>query len=130
MVSMEMITLQLLPPFVIFKGNFWKRFMKQWQEYSKSTVMFTSNHWMTSETNILYLKFIKGLFSTQKIGLIYDNALSHVSSEVKDWIQEYNKTTPEKQQIIAELMDPCLTSVYQPADVVMNAPLKHLIRNA
>ena len=97
--------------------------------YSNSTVMFISNHWMTSKTNILYIQFLQGLFPTQKIGLIYDNAPSHVSSEVKDWIEAYNKSAPEKQQIIVEFVDPCLTSVYQPADVVMNAPLKLIIRS-
>ena len=119
-----MVTSQLLVPFVIFKGKFGKTLMKKWQKYSKSTVLFTSNHWMTSETNILFLKYLQGLFPLQKIGLIYDNAPSHVSSEVKDWIQAYNKSALDKQQIIVEFVDPCLTSVYQPADVVMNAPLK------
>lgn len=46
MVSMEMISSQLLPPFVIFKGQFAKTLMKRWQGYSKSSVLFTSNHWM------------------------------------------------------------------------------------
>ena len=35
MVSMEMISSQLLPPFVIFKGKFGKTLMNKWQKYSK-----------------------------------------------------------------------------------------------
>ena len=58
MVSMEMISSQLLPPFAIFKGKFGKTLIKKWQTYSKSTVLFTSNHWMTAETNILYFKYL------------------------------------------------------------------------
>ena len=90
MVSMEMTSSQLLPPFVIFKGQFGKTLMKKWQHYSRSSVLFTSNHWMTSETNILYLQYLIGLFKGRKIGLIYDNAPSHVSAEVMGWITSYN----------------------------------------
>ena len=128
MVSMEMISSQLLPPFVIFKGQFGKTLMKKWQKYSRSTVLFTSNHWMTSQTNILYLRYLIGLFKGRKIGLIYDNAPSHVSKEVKDWINSYNKRAPENEQLVVEFVDPCLTSIYQPPDVVMNVVLKRLVR--
>ena len=128
MVSMEMISSQLLPPLIIFKGQFGKTLMKKWQNYSKSSVLFTSNHWMTGETNILYLQYLIGLFKGRKIGLIYDNAPSHVSTEVMDWIASYNRKAPENEQVIVEFVDPCLTSIYQPPDVVMNAPLKRLIR--
>ena len=128
MVSMEMISSQLLPPFVIFKGQFGKTLMKKWQTYSKSSVLFTSNHWMTAETNILYLQYLIGLFTGRKIGLIYDNAPSHVSAEVMDWITSYNSKAPPNEQLVVEFVDPCLTSIYQPPDVVMNAPLKRLVR--
>ena len=67
MVSMEMISSQLLPPFIIFKGQFGKTLMKKWQNYSKSSVLFTSNHWMTAEINILYLQYLLGLFKEQKM---------------------------------------------------------------
>jgi len=43
MVSMEMISLQMLPLFVIFKGQFGKALMKKWQTYSKTSVLFTPN---------------------------------------------------------------------------------------
>ena len=128
MVSMEMISSQLLPPFVIFKGQFGKTLMKRWQGYSKSSVLFTSNHWMTAETNILYLQYLVSMFKGRKVGLIYDNAPSHVSAEVMDWIASYNNKVAQNEQLVLEFVDPCLTSIYQPPDVVMNAPLKRLIR--
>ena len=128
MVSMEMLSSQLLPPFMIFKGQFGKKLMKKWQHYSRSSVLFTSNHWMTSETNILYLQYLIGLFKGRKIGLIYDNAPSHVSAEVKDWITSHNKKAFGNEKLVVEFVDPCLTSIYQPPDVVMNAQLKRLVR--
>jgi len=128
MVSMEMISLQLLPPFMIFKGQFGKTLMMRWQGYSKSSVLFTSNHWMTAETNILYLQYLIGMFKRRKIGLIYDNAPSHVSAEVMDWITLYNSKASENELLVVEFVDPCLTSIYQPPDVVMNASLKRLVR--
>jgi len=84
---------------------------------------------MTSETNILYFKYLRELFSGRKIRLIYDNAPSHVSSKVTCWIEQYNSVAVENEKIVVEFVDPCLTSVYQPPDVVMNAPLKRMIRN-
>ena len=83
---------------------------------------------MTAETNILYLQYLVGLFEGRKIGLVFDNAPSHVSAEVMDWINLYNRKAPENEQLVVEFVDPCLTSIYQPPDVVMNAPLKRLIR--
>ena len=128
MVSMEMISSQLLPPFVIFKGQFGKTLMKRWQNYSRSSVLFTSNHWMTAETNILYLMYLLDLFKGRKIGLIYDNAPSHVSKEVMDWIAQHNSKATENERLVVDFVDPCLTSIYQPPDVVLNSPLKRLIQ--
>ena len=82
---------------------------------------------MTSETNILYLQYLIGLFKRRKIGLIYDNAPSHVSAEVKDWITSHNKRAPENEQLVVEFVDPCLTSIYQPPDVVMDVVLERLL---
>jgi len=113
----------------MFKSKFGKTLMKNWQKYSDSTVLFTSNHWMTAETNILYSKYLKGLFPGQKIGLIYDHALSHVSGEVKAWIQSHNENALENEKIVVEFVDKCLSSIYQPPYVATNRPLKRLIRS-
>ena len=45
-----------------------------------------------------------------------------------DWITSYNNKVAQNEQLVLEFVDPCLTSIYQPPDVVMNAPLKRLIR--
>ena len=60
--------------------------------------------------------------------MIYDNAPSHVPAEVMDWITSYNSKAPPNEQLVVEFVDPCLTSIYQPPDVIMNAPLKRLVR--
>ena len=83
---------------------------------------------MTAETNILYLQCLIGTFKGRKIGLACDNAPSHVSTEVMDWITSSNRKAPENEQLVVEFVDPCLTSTCQPPDVVMNTPLKRLVR--
>ena len=129
MVSMDMHSSQLLPPFIIFKGNFGKTLMKSWRKYSKSTVSFTSKHWMTAGTNILYLKYLLQLYPNKEIGSIYDHSPSHVSEEVRKWVEEYNNGREGKDsELVIEFIDPCLTSVYQPPDVDMIAPFKKSIR--
>ena len=62
--------------------------------------------------------------------MIYDHAPSHVCNEVKSWVIAYNLSAPENSKLFIEFIDPCLTSIYQPPDVVMNAPLKKKIRKA
>jgi hypothetical protein len=59
---------------------------------------------------------------------IYDYAPSHVCNEVQDWIKQENETLPDSEKYIVEMVDPCLTSVYQPPDVAINKPLKPKIR--
>jgi hypothetical protein len=130
MVSMEMYGSCLLPPFIIFTGVFGKTLMQRWNSYTKSTVLFTANHWMTAETNVLYLQYLLQLYPQKRIGLIYDHAPSHVCNEVKAWVIAYNLSAPKNSKLFIEFIDPCLTSIYQPPDVVMNAPLKKKIRKA
>ena len=129
MVSIEMFSSRLLPPFVIFKGVFGATLMTKWQDYKTSAVLFTENHWMTAETNILYLQYLLDMYDYKKrIGLIYDHAPSHVCAQVKLWVENYNLKAENCCKIFIEFIDPCLTSIYQPPDVVMNAPLKAKIR--
>lgn len=94
MVSMEMISSSTVRD---IEGTIW-------ENTYEGSVLFTSNHWMTAETSIL----------GRKIGLIYDNAPSHVSAEVMDWITLYNSKASENEQLVVEFVDPCLTSIYQP----------------
>ena len=76
MVTMDLLSSSLLRPFIIFTGKFGKNLMKQWQGYKDSIVLFTSNHWMTAETNVLYLRYIADLYKGRgmRVGLVYDHA--------------------------------------------------------
>ena len=71
-------------------GESGKNLMKQFQSHTKSTVVFTPSHWMTTGMMILYFKQLKGLFPGKKIGVIYDYAPSHYSAEILEWINEEN----------------------------------------
>ena len=127
MVTMDMASSQLTTPFIIFKGTFGARLMKEWSGYKTSTVLFTENHWQTSSTVIIYLESLRKLYPTKRvIGLIWDKASSHYSEEVVDYITQSNETSTPK--IIVDFVDAGLTSVYQPPDVMINKPLKKSIR--
>jgi len=130
MVTLDLLSSSLLRPFIIFTGKFGKTLMKQWQSYSNSIVLFTSNHWMTAETNILYLKYIAELYEGRgmRVGLVYDHAPTHVCDEVEQALKQINACRPEEEELVVEFIDPCLTSIYQPPDVAVNRVLKKMIR--
>ena len=130
MVTMDLLSSSLLRPFIIFTGKFGKNLMKQWQSYKDSIVLFTSNHWMTAETNVLYLRYIEDLYKGRgmRVGLVYDHAPTHVCDEVEQALKDINENRPEEEELVVEFIDPCLTSIYQPPDVAVNGPLKKMIR--
>ena len=76
----------------------------------------------------MYLKYLLGLFKGWKIGLIYDHEPAHVSTEVMDWIKEYNIHAPKRENLVVEFVDLCLNSNYQTPYVVMKTPLKRLVQ--
>ena len=47
---------------------------------------------------------------------------------MKSWNDTENKTKPDNERLIVELIDPCLTSVYQPPDVAMIKDFKLKVR--
>lgn len=51
-----------------------------------------------------------------------------MSDEVLTWLEETNLT--EKPQIIYDFVEAGMTSIYQPPDVVVNKPLKDVIKRA
>ena len=130
MVTMDLLSSSLLRPFIIFTGKFGKTLMKQWQSYKDSIVLFTSNHWMTAETNVLYLRYIADLYKGRgmRVGLVYDHSPTHVCDEVEQALKDINANRPEEEELVVEFIDPCLTSIYQPPDVAVNGPLKKMIR--
>lgn len=126
MVTMDMASSQLTSPFIIFKGRFDARLMKEWSENPTWTVLFTKTHWQTPSTVIIYLEYLRKLYPSKRvIGLIWDKASSHYSEEVIDYIAQSNQTATPK--IVVDFVDAGLTSVHQPPDVVIKKPLKKAI---
>ena len=126
--TMDMLSSTLLPPMIIFKGVFGAQLMEKWSTYSKSMVLFTKKHWMTSECFVLYLKWLMLMYPRKKIGVIIDYAPAHDSELVKKWTKELNETSVTGSKIVIEWIDPSLTSIYQPGDITINKPLKNMVR--
>jgi hypothetical protein len=62
------------------------------------------------------------------VDLVYDHALTHVCDQVKQAQKDINGSRLEQEELVVEFIDPCLTSIYQPPDIVVNGPLKKKIR--
>ena len=83
---------------------------------------------MTSATNILYFKYLSNFYRGKKVGLVYNKSSSHCSKAVKDYVKYWNDNPNYICMFVIEFVDPCLTSVYQPPDVMYNKPFRALIR--
>jgi hypothetical protein len=82
------------------------------------------SHWMTTQTAIIYLKFLINLFQGKKIGLIWDKHSSHYSEDVLRLIDNNNKDNNKKATIISALVDEGLTPIIQVPDVAVNKIFK------
>ena len=82
-----MLLNKALPPFIIFTGLFGALLMKEYKGTTKATVPFTDTHWMTSDTNRLYFKYLSNFYKGKKVGLVYDKAPSHCSKAVNDYVK-------------------------------------------
>ena len=69
----------------------------------------------------IYGNHLRLTFPGKNIGLLFDCAPSH-SKGLVQWINEENEVSNTK--IVVEYIDECLTSIYQPCDVMINKPLK------
>ena len=65
-------------------------------------------------------------FSGRKIGLLFDCTVSY-SKVLVDWIKVENLNLNTKAFV--EFADECLTSIYQPYDVMINKLLKEKLRS-
>ena len=128
MITLDMLLNEALPPFIIFTGVFGAILMKEYQKMTKATVLFTETHWMTSATNMLYFKYLSNFYKGKKVGLVYDKAPSHCSKGVNEFVKNWNDNPDRTCTFVIDFVDPCLTSVYQPPDVMYNKPFKALIR--
>jgi hypothetical protein len=67
MVTIVMLSSSLLRSFIILTGIFGKTLMKQWQSCIDSNGLFTSNHWMTLDANLLSLQNITDLYKDRRV---------------------------------------------------------------
>ena len=68
--------------------------------------------------NVVRLNFPPG----SVIVVVIDRATCH------EGVTLQNKQDKRKSRIVIDYIDPCLTSIYQPCDVVVNKPLKQKMR--
>ena len=59
---------------------------------------------------------------------MYDSAPTHLHKDLKQWLQLWNDNPSRTCELFVELIDPNLTSVYQPPDVFFNKPFKQSLR--
>jgi hypothetical protein len=129
-VSMEMMSGQLLPPFLVHKGTFGGTLMKKWRTHTSSTVVFTVTHWMTEETAILYLQMVVRLYPEKNVGIVWDKHSLHMSERIGKWIEEHNDRMEQegsRSRLVMDFVDNCLTGIYQPCDVVVMRVIERII---
>jgi hypothetical protein len=126
--TMDMLSSQLLPPLIIFNGVFGGRLMTQWQEYTNSLVLFTEKHWMTTETMVLYFKWLMSFYKGKTVGVIIDHAPSHTNDALMKWVEVLNEQDTNGTKLVVEWVDKGLTSIYQPGDISVNKPLKAMVK--
>ena len=83
---------------------------------------------MASPTNMLHSKYLSNFYKSKTVGLVYDKAPSHYSKAVNDYMKSGNNNPDNTCTFVIEFIDPCLTSVYQPPDVMYDKSFKALIR--
>ena len=67
-----------------------------------------------------FLRWLKSKYPGVKIGLIWDRAAAHISSEVLDCAKELG--------IIVELLYAGMTAIMQPCDIWLNKAIKTIIK--
>jgi hypothetical protein len=114
---------RLLPPFVIDKGKFGSTLMKQWNNYSRSAVIFNETHWMTQYTFIIWLSYLMMLYPLlTRIGVIVDRSRTHFGPMIDEWL----KTCPVTFTIL--FIGEGMTSVMQVGDLILNKPFKLAVK--
>lgn len=128
MVSAEMYTGQVLEPFIIMDGTWNGNLMREYAEREKSTVVFTKNHWMSSNAFIVYLATLTRKYKGRRIGLLVDHFRGHYSEDVMHWISRQNDQA-EGTKIFMLLVPKGMTSVLQVGDVGINHDLKTEVKS-
>ena len=72
---------------------------------------------------MIWLTLLLQTFPGKVMVLCYDYAPSH-TNYIIEWVGLQNKVDTNGMGIVLNYIDPYLTSIYQPCDVVINKPLK------
>ena len=111
-----------LPLFIVFTGIFCGILMNEYKDMTKAGVLFIDTHWMTSATNMEYFKYLSNFYQGKTFRLVYDNAPGHYIKTVDHYMKYWNETPNNICSSVNEFVDTCLTSVYQPPNVMYNKP--------
>ena len=90
-------------------------------------IIFTEKNWQMEETTMIWLTFVRQKFPGKVIGICYNYALSH-TNYILEWVEIQNEVETNGMMIVLGYIDPCLKSINQPYDVVVNNPLKQKMR--
>jgi hypothetical protein len=134
MVSAELNSSRLLPPFIVMNGTkkinaknlqqtLWWRY-RDWSSRPghNATITFQQKHWFDEDITIEYLEFLLQCYTREVIGLVWDACTAHNAPKVRAFIEQH------KDRIIAVGIRGGLTSVIQVCDLVANKDLKQLIK--
>jgi hypothetical protein len=129
MVTSSLVFSCLLPPFIIDTGIFGADLMREWQHYTKSTLLFNKTHWMTQYAFVIYLNWLKKMFPSRRILLVVDRSTTHFGKLISEWLEKnHSSTSPGK--IFLEYIQEGMTSIQQVCDISINKPLKEQIKKA
>ena len=71
---------------------------------------------------------MSSFYRGKKVGLVYDKTPGHCSKAVKNYVKRWNENPNNTCTFVIKFVDPYLTSIYQPPDVMYNKLFKTLIR--
>ena len=121
MVTMEFFTSALVGPFIVLTAKHKGHLSKQWENYQgRAKVTFQPNHWMDALVAKKYLNWLKNLYPRKIIGLLWDHAGPHISTEVVEYAQRLG--------IVVDFINKGMTSVQQPCDLYANQRIKKVVK--
>src|SRR5690349_12513161 len=116
MVTASLCSSCLLPPFIIDTGTFGADLMRQWQHYTKSTVLFNKTHWMTQYMFVLYLTCVNKMFPNRRILLVVDRSRTHFGNQITEWL-DANHASESTGKVYLEYIQEGMTSIHQVCDI-------------
>ena len=133
MVTCDLNSSKVLPPFLVFTGVSGARLDKQYATWHTqggdvkhtARVCFQKKHWFDWQITLRYLKFLdEHCPAGEVIGLVWDMAPSHCHSEVKKWLDE----KLAEGRMCYFVIPAGMTSILQICDLLLNAPVKSMIK--